>query len=78
MTINMRHVVKRVLPSHTLPCRPVVSVVVLMPMELLNNMLKLLTMNVVKIGLVEGGETLSIVIINLLLYQQNPLNLILL
>jgi hypothetical protein len=67
--------VQRVLTSNSLPCRPLVSVVVLKPMELLNNMLKLLTMNVVKRDLVLDGETLSIVIIFLLLYQQNPRNL---
>ena len=75
MIIQQRHVVQHVLTSNSLPCRPLVSVVVLMPMELLSNTLKLLTRNVVKIDLVEGGETLSIVIIFLLLYQQNPQNL---
>jgi hypothetical protein len=44
-----------VLTSNSLPCRPVVSVAVVMPMELLNSTLKLLTRNVVKICLVEGG-----------------------
>jgi hypothetical protein len=70
--------VQRVLTSNSLPCRPLVSVVVLMPMELLSNTSKLMILSVVKRDLVLDGETLSIVIIFLLLYQQNPLNLILL
>jgi hypothetical protein len=63
------------LTTNSLPCRPMVSVVVLMHMELLSNTLKLLTLNVVKRDLVLDGETQSLVIISGLLNPQNPKNL---